>query len=176
MLVSIALFVIYSTLCNKHTDDKLGLSCLVILQVEGLKRRVVELETAEQESQELLQESKAYKQQSEQTLRETSARLEEALEDARVQVRELSAQVGLAENKAQSLEELLQLGDAKCKGLELKLAGLYSALRRTVGMNRKCLSGTSGSRRRSLSPWRSHMQIKGAIMDFCDVVMPITSR
>lgn len=138
----------------------------MLVQVAGLQRRLVELETAEQESRELLQESESHKQQSEQRLRETSAQFEEALEDARVQVKELSAQVGLAESKAQSLEEQLRLGDAKRKELELKLAGLYSALRRTVGMNRMCASGILGSRRRSPSPWRSHMQVKGMVTDF----------
>lgn len=131
------------------------------MQVAGLQRRLVELETAEQEGRELLQESETHKQRSEQRLRDNSAQLEVALEDARVQVRELSAQVGLAENKAQSLEEKLQLGDAKHKELELKMAGVYSAVRRTVGMKR-----IRGSRRRSPSPWRSHMEGKSRIVDF----------
>lgn len=136
----------------------------MLVQVAGLQRRLVELETSEQETRELLQESETHKQQSEQGLRETSAQLEEALEDARVQVRELSAQVGLAEHKAQSLEEQQRLGDAKRKELELKLAGLYSAVRRTVGINPMCLSGIRGSRRRSPSPWRNHIQVKGMMV------------
>lgn len=136
------------------------------MQVAGLQHRLVELESTEQKSRELLQESEASRQQSEQRLRETSDRLEEALEEGKVQMRELSAKVSLAENKTQSLEEKLSLGDAKCKELVLKLAGLYSVLRCTVGISRMCFSDTPGLRRRSPSPWRMHLQGKGMVTDF----------
>ncbi|XP_034438966.1 rootletin isoform X1 [Hippoglossus hippoglossus] len=127
----------------------------------GLQRRLVEMETVEQESRELLQEKEAHQQHSDKRHKNTSALLEEALEDAKVQVQQLCAQVGLAESKVQGMEEQLRLGDAKRKDLELRLAGLYSALRRTVGISHTRLSNTPGSRRRSPSPWRRHVQIRG---------------
>ncbi|XP_034736357.1 rootletin [Etheostoma cragini] len=130
-------------------------------EVSGLQRRVVELETLEHQNQELLQEREAYQQQCDQRHRETTAQLEEALEDARIQVKELSVQVGFAESKVQGLEEQLGLSHAKHRDLELKLAGMYSAVRRTVGTSHPRLSGTPGFRRRSPSPWRNHLQVKG---------------
>lgn len=133
----------------------------VFAQVAGLQRRVVELETAEHQNRELLQERESHQQQSDQRHRETIAQLGEALEDSRIQVKELSVQVGIAESKVQGLEEQLGLADAKRRDLELKLAGLHSALRRTVGTSHTRLSGTPGSRRRSPSPWRNHLQVKG---------------
>lgn len=136
----------------------------VFAQVAGLQQRVVELETAEYQNRELLQEREAYRQQCDQRHRGTTAQLGEALEDARTQVKELTVQVGLAESKVQGLEEQLGLADAKRRDLELKLAGLCSALRRTVGTGQTRLSGTSGSRRRSPSPWRNHPQVKGMVV------------
>lgn len=133
-------------------------------QVVGLQRRVVELETAKHQNQELLEEREAYQQQFDQQNRVTTAQLEEALEDARIQVKELSVQAGFAESKVQGLEEQLGLVDAKRRDLELKLAGLCSALRRTVGTGHKRLSGTPGSCKRSPSPWRNHLQIKGTLL------------
>lgn len=138
----------------------------VFVQVAGLQRQVVELETMEHQNQELLQEKEAYRQQCDQRHSETTAQLGQALEDARVQVKELSVQVGLAESKVQGLEEQLGLGDAKRRDLELKLAGLYSALRRTVGTSHIRFSVTPGSRKRSPSPWRNHLQVKGKIKHF----------
>ncbi|AWP11438.1 putative rootletin-like [Scophthalmus maximus] len=129
-------------------------------EVAGLQRRLVEMETAEQQRRELLQEEEAHLQHSDQRHRETSSRLEDALEDAKVHVKELSVQVGLAESKVRGLEEQLQLGDGKRRELELKLAGLYSAMRRTVGIGHTRLSSTPGSSRRSPSPWRRHLQIR----------------
>lgn len=114
-----------------------------------------------QQNQDLLQEKEAYQQQCDHKHRDTTAQLEAALEDARSQVKELSMQMGLTENKAQGLEEQLGQSDAKCRNLELKLAGLYSALRHTVGINRTRLADKPVSQRRSPSPWRRHMQVKG---------------
>ncbi|XP_034387086.1 rootletin [Cyclopterus lumpus] len=128
-------------------------------EVSGLQRRVVELETLEHQNRELLQDREAYEQQSEQRRRETTVQLEEALEDGGIQVKQLSLQVGLAESKVQGLEEQLSLGDAKRRDLELKLAGLYSALRRTVGSGHARLSGTPGSHKQSPSPRRNHLQV-----------------
>lgn len=144
----------------------LATQSLVLLQVAGLQRRLVEMETAEQQRRELLQEEEAHLQHSDQRHRETSSRLEDALEDAKVHVKELSVQVGLAESKVRGLEEQLQLGDGKRRELELKLAGLYSAMRRTVGIGHTRLSSTPGSSRRSPSPWRRHLQIRGTVMHF----------
>lgn len=151
--------------CRKNSISLATLLC-VLVQVAGLQRRLVEVEKAEQQSRELLQEREAYQQQNDQQHRETSAQLEKALEDAKVQVKELSVQVGLTESKVQGLEEQLALGDTKRKDLELKLAGLYSVLRRTLGIGHTRLSSTAGSRRRSPSPWRSHLQIRGMVIDF----------
>lgn len=147
----------------------LTLSC-VFAQVAGLQRRVAELETAEHQNRELLQEREAYHQLCDQRHRETTAQLEEALKDTRIQVKELSVQVGLAESKVQGLEEQLGLADAKRRDLELKLAGLHSALRRTVSISHTRLLGTPGSRRRSPSPWRNHRQVKGMVMHFYNKV------
>ncbi|XP_068447240.1 rootletin isoform X3 [Clinocottus analis] len=130
-------------------------------EVSGLQRRVVELETLEHQNRELLQDRETYQQQCEQRHRETTAQLEEALEDGGIQVKQLSVQVGLAESKVQGLEEQLSLGDAKCRDLKIKLARLYSALRRTVCTGHARLSGTPGSHKRSPSPWRNHLQVKG---------------
>ncbi|XP_032382850.1 rootletin [Etheostoma spectabile] len=130
-------------------------------EVSGLQRRVVELEKLEHQNQELLQEREAYQQQCDQRHRETTAQLEEALEDAGIKVKELSVQVGFAESKVQGLEEQLGLSHAKHRDLELKLEGMYSAVRRTVGTSHPRLSGTPGFRRRSPSPWRNHLQVKG---------------
>lgn len=127
---------------------------------------MVELETSEHQKRELLQESEAYQQQCEQRHRETSAQLEDALEDAKIQVKELSLQVGLAESKIQALEEQLGLAESKRRDLEHKLAGLRSALRSTIGTGHTRLSGTPGSRRRSPSPWRNHVQGKGSVTRF----------
>ncbi|KAK1896509.1 Rootletin [Dissostichus eleginoides] len=130
-------------------------------EVSGLQRRVVELETSEHQNRELLQDREAHQQQSDRRHRETTAQLEEALEDAKNKVTELSAQVGFAESRVHGLEEQLGLADAKRRDLELKLARLYSALRQTLGISQIILSGTPGSRRRSSSPWRKHLQGKG---------------
>ena len=147
----------------------------VVVQVSGLQRRVVELETSEHQNRELLQEREAYQQQCDQRHRETTAQLEEALEDAGIEVKELSVHVGFAESKVQGLEEQLGLSHAKHRDLELKLAGMYSAVRRTVGTSRPRLSGTPGFRRRSPSPWRNHLQVKGMVMHlkirWCDVLL-----
>lgn len=132
---------------------------------------MVELETLEHQNQELLQDREAYQQQCEQRRRETTAQLEEALEDGGIQVKQLSVQVGLAESKVQGLEEQLSLGDAKRRDLELKLAGLYSALRRTVGTGQARLTGTPGSHKRSPSLWRNHLQLKGMVMHFHNKTM-----
>ena len=129
-----------------------------------MQRCVVELETVEHQKQELLQEKEAYQQQCDQKHRETTAQLGEALEEARIQVKDLSVQVGLAESKVQGLEEQLGLADAKRQDLELKLSGLYSAVRRTIGTSHTRLSGTPGSRRHSPSPWRNHLQVKGTVI------------
>ena len=137
------------------------------MQVSGLQRRVLELETSERQSRELLQDTEAHRQQSDRRHRETTAQLEEALHDARVQVQELSEQAGLADTKVQGLEEQLGLGEARCRDLELKLDGLFSALRRTVGTGRTGLTGTAGSRRHSPSPWR----VKGTILHFQNETM-----
>ncbi len=127
---------------------------------------MVELETVEHRNRELLQEKEAYRQQCDQRHSETAAQLGEAIQEARIQVEELSVQVGLAESKVQGLEEQLGLSDAKRRDLELKLAGLYSALRRTVDTSHTRLLGTPGSRRRSPSPWRNHRQVKGMVKQF----------
>lgn len=137
------------------------------VQVSGLQRRVVELETSERQSRELLQDQEAHQRQSDQRHRETTAQLEEALQDSGIQVQELSVQVGLAETKVQGLEEQLGLGDARRRDLELKLEGMFSALRRTVGTGRTRLTGTPGPRRRSPSPWR----VKGIILHFQNKMM-----
>lgn len=133
----------------------------VFAQVAGLQQHVVELETAEYQTRELLQEREAYQQQCDQKHKETTAELGEALEEARTQVKELAVKVDVAESKVQDLEQQLGLANTKCRDLELKLAGLCSALRRTVGTGQTRLSGTPGSRRRSSSPWRNHLPVKG---------------
>lgn len=135
-------------------------------QVSGLQRRVMELETSEHQTRKMLQDREAHQQQCDQRHRETTAQLEIALEDAGIKVKELSVQVGLAESKVRALEEQLGLGDTKRRDLELKLAGLCSAVHRTVGTNHARLSGTLGSRRRSPSPWRNHLQMRGMVMHF----------
>ncbi len=127
---------------------------------------MVELETADRQNRELLQERDVHQQQCDQMHRETTAELREALEDARIQVKELSVQVGLTESKVQGLEEQLSLEDAKRRDLELKLAGLTSALRRTVSTSHARLAGTPGSWRRSSSPWKNQMHVKGLFMLF----------
>ncbi|XP_063747285.1 rootletin [Eleginops maclovinus] len=134
-------------------------------EVSGLQRRVLQLETSEHQNRGLLQDREAHQQQSDRRHRETTAQLEENLEDARNKVTELSAQVGFAESRVHGLEEQLGLADAKRRDLELRLAGVYSALRRTFGASQKILSGTPGSRRRSSSPWRKHLQGKGGETD-----------
>ena len=153
----------------------------VFVQISGLQRRVVELETSEHQNRELLQDREAYQQQSDRRHRETTAQLEESLEDAKNKVTELSAQVGFAESRVHGLEEQLGLADAKRRDLELKLATLYSALRQTLGISQIILSGTPGSRRRSSSPWRKHLQGKGTIASctfkilFCNREEPLIS-
>lgn len=127
---------------------------------------MVELETSEHQKRELLQEKEGCLQQSEQRLRETTAQLEGALEDAMGQIGDLTMRVSLAEGKTQSLADQLGLADAVRRDLELKLAGLYSALCRTVGIGRSGLSRTAGSRKRSPSPWRNHLQVRGMVMHF----------
>uniref|UniRef100_A0A3B4GVC1 Ciliary rootlet coiled-coil, rootletin family member 2 n=1 Tax=Pundamilia nyererei TaxID=303518 RepID=A0A3B4GVC1_9CICH len=136
----------------------------VLNEVAGLQRRVMELESTEHQNRELLQEKETFQWQSDQRHRETTAQLEAALEDARAQIKELSMQVGVAKNKAQSVEEQLEVSDAKCRDLELKLAGLYAALRRTVGINHVRLSDKPGSRRRFPSPWRGESVANGSLL------------
>lgn len=128
----------------------------------------------EQQNRELLQEREAHHQQSDQQRRESYAQLEESLEYTKVQVKELTLQLGLAESKALGLEEQLGLSDAKCKDLEVKLAGLFSAFRRTVGISRTRLPSKPGSRKQSPSHWGSHLQIRGMafkIMSFLFLVL-----
>lgn len=136
------------------------------MQVAGLQRRVLELETVEHQKQELLQEREVHQQQSDQRHREITTQLEGALEDATLQISELNQQVGHTESKAQGLEQQLSLSDAKRRDMELKLAGLCSAMRRIVGISRAGFSHTPGPRRRSASPWRNHMQVKGMVIHF----------
>lgn len=140
--------------------------CLVCVfaQVAHLQKRVAELETVETQNRELLQDREAYQQQCDQRHRETAAQLGEALEDARTQVKELTVQVGLTEGKVHGLEGQLDQADAKRRELELKLGGLCSALRCTVGTGQARLLGTSGSPRRSPSSWRKHSQVKGRLV------------
>lgn len=137
--------------------------CLVCVfaQVAHLQKRVAELET---QNRELLQDREAYQQQCDQRHSETAAQLGEALEDARTQVKELTVQAGLTESKVQGLEGQLDQADAKRRELELKLGGLCSALRCTVGTGQARLSGTHGSQRRSPSSWRKHSQVKGILV------------
>ncbi|KAM8874513.1 uncharacterized protein crocc2 isoform 2-T2 [Spinachia spinachia] len=130
-------------------------------EVSALQRRVLELEASEHQSQELLQDRTAYQQQCDQRHRGTTGQLEEALEDAGIQIKQLAAQVGLAESKVLGLEEQLGVSDAQRRDLELKLAGLYSALRRTAGTRQARLTGSPGSRKQSLSPWKNDLQVKG---------------
>lgn len=140
--------------------------CLVCVfaQVAHLQKRVAELETVETQNRELLQDREAYQQQCDQRHSETAAQLGEALEDARTQVKELTVQAGLTESKVQGLEGQLDQADAKRRELELKLGGLCSALRCTVGTGQARLSGTHGSQRRSPSSWRKHSQVKGILV------------
>lgn len=128
-------------------------------QVAGLQFHVIQLETANKKSQELLQEKEVSQQQSGQRHKETTSQLE----NSKTQVTELSVQVGLVEKKAQSLEEQLGLSHAKCRDLEHQLVRLYSALRLTVGINHSRISDKSGLRKRSPSPWRRNLYAKGNV-------------
>lgn len=148
--------------------------CLVCVfaQVAHLQKRVAELETVETQNRELLQHREAYQQQCDQRQRETAAQLGEALEDARTQVKELTMQAGLTESKVQGLEGQLDQADAKRRELELKLGGLCSALRCTVGTGQTRRSRTHGSQRRSPSSWRNHSQVQGTVYLFPVNMMP----
>lgn len=128
----------------------------VFAQVAGLQHRVVELETVESQNREV------HRQQCDQRQRETAAQLMEEREGARSQVKELAAQVGLAESRVQVLEEQLGLADTKRRELELKLAGLCSALRRTASGQTRLFSAP-GSHRRSPSPRRNQLHVKGMV-------------
>lgn len=122
----------------------------------------MEIETAEQQSRELLQEREAHRQQSDQQHRESYAQLVESLEYAKVQVKDLTLQLGFADTKAQGLEEQLGLSDAKCKDLEVKLAGLFSAFRCTVGISRtKVSTSKPGPHKESPSARGIPLQMRG---------------
>lgn len=134
------------------------------MQVSALQRRVLDLEASERQSQELLQDKEAYHQQCDQKHSGATAQLEEALDDAGIQIKQLAEQVGLAESKVQGLQERLGASDAQRRDLELKLAGLYSALCRAAGTHQARLSGSPASRKRSPSPRKNCLQVKGIVM------------
>lgn len=130
-------------------------------KVAGLQCRMRELETAEQRSQELLHEKEAYQQQRDQRHREATAQLEEVLEDSKMHINELSVKLTQAENRAESLEEQLNLSQAKFQHLDHQLAGLYAALHCTVGINQVRLCHKPGTKQRSPSTSRRHFHVTG---------------
>ncbi|KAM9762981.1 uncharacterized protein crocc2 [Menidia menidia] len=130
-------------------------------EVACLQCRVKEMETAKQQSQVLLQEKVSYQHQSNQMHEEATAKLEADLENSKIQVKDLTVQIGVANNKAQNLEEQLDLSDAKCRHLEHHLARLYTALHQTFGINHTRLFDKPGPQRRSLSPLKRCSEVKG---------------
>ncbi|KAJ3599859.1 hypothetical protein NHX12_033813, partial [Muraenolepis orangiensis] len=107
----------------------------------GFQRRVSDLEEAERQTRESLREKEAGLHDAERRHRE---------------VRELSLGLGVAEGRAQGLEDQLGLAEASRRETELKLRGLWSAVRRGLG-----IGGRTGlSRRRSPSPWRTFSPVK----------------
>lgn len=106
-------------------------------------------------------------QESQQRWREETARLEEALREAQAQGREQGLRASLSEGQAGGLEEQLAQGEATRRGLEHRLDGLESALRRTLGIGRRGRSPTPGARGRSPSPWRTRSPVKGEDLLVC---------
>uniref|UniRef100_A0AAV2KYH3 Sushi, nidogen and EGF-like domain-containing protein 1 n=1 Tax=Knipowitschia caucasica TaxID=637954 RepID=A0AAV2KYH3_KNICA len=125
-------------------------------EVSGYQRRLVELETAEHKNKKHLLQMESNQLQREQMHRQTTAQLEGALEDAMVQVRELSMQGHLSESKTQGLEKQLDLDNGRRRDLETRLARLHSVLHQTVFNKHTTI--TNGSPRRSHSPRRKPSQ------------------
>uniref|UniRef100_A0A3P8URD3 Ciliary rootlet coiled-coil, rootletin family member 2 n=1 Tax=Cynoglossus semilaevis TaxID=244447 RepID=A0A3P8URD3_CYNSE len=101
-------------------------------EVAVLQCHLLEMESKEQQSQELLQEKEAFLQQSGQQHRDTYTQMKDALENAKDQVRKLTARVVLSEQKCEALQRQLNQSEAKSKDLDLKLTRLCSAVRLTV--------------------------------------------
>lgn len=119
------------------------------------------MESKEQQSQELLQEKEAFLQQSGQQHRETYTQMKDALENAKDQVRKLSARVVLSEQKCEALQRQLNQSEAKSKDLDLKLTRLCSAVRLTVHKGHTRPSHTPGSRKHTASFRECHLPGRG---------------
>lgn len=126
---------------------------------------MAEQEEAEAAAREAQQQRDVALQESQRRQREETARLEEALREAQAQAREQALRASLAEGQIGGLEEQLAQGEASRRGLERRLAGLESALRRTLGIGRRGRSPTPGARGRSLSPWRTRSPVKGVLAE-----------
>lgn len=159
-----------------HNPASLQTQHCLFTQVAGLQYRMRELERGKQESQELLQEKEACQQRGDRKHREITAQLEASLEDSRATVKELTVKVGLTENRAKGFEEQLNVSKSKCRGLEHQLVGLYAALLSTVDVNRTRLSEKAGSRRRSPSPWRGNLFVKGKVRFSSNVIFDFSEN
>ncbi|XP_028817168.1 rootletin isoform X3 [Denticeps clupeoides] len=127
----------------------------------ALQRRVAELEDAERAGQEGLRQHDSAMQESLRRHHDETARLEGALHNAQTQVRELSLRVSLAEEQVQGLGQQLAQSEDTNRDLDQRLAGLVSALRRTLGIRQNGRSLNAGVRGRSLSPWKTRSPVKG---------------
>lgn len=138
------------TLKHKYKDLCCVVLCCVCVQVAGLQRCVVEMETEEHQRREMLQEL-------DQMHRRTTPQLEEAPEDAAGQTHELTTQASHAASKVTSLDQQLGVCDAQQRGLE------------------HCwhqLAFKHESRRRSPSPRKHHLQGKVSSVWQTDLSVP----
>lgn len=131
-----------------------------MVQVAALQQQ---LQAAELQARELLQDRETLQQRGEQKHREAAAQLEEALRVAVARTSELDAQAELAERKVQRLEEQLVAAGAGHRELEAQLARLCLAVCHAVcsTKNHHFTSPAGTRRRRSPSPRRRHLQAKG---------------
>ncbi|XP_028300551.1 rootletin [Gouania willdenowi] len=101
-------------------------------ELTSLQSHMMDLEIKERQNQELLHEKDLFLQLNEQKNRENTALLERDIDNSRTQVKELTVQAGLAENRTKALQEQLHVSSAKCKDLQEQLRQLYSAVRCTI--------------------------------------------
>uniref|UniRef100_A0AAY4ERZ7 Rootletin n=1 Tax=Denticeps clupeoides TaxID=299321 RepID=A0AAY4ERZ7_9TELE len=127
----------------------------------GREAALKELEDAERAGQEGLRQHDSAMQESLRRHHDETARLEGALHNAQTQVRELSLRVSLAEEQVQGLGQQLAQSEDTNRDLDQRLAGLVSALRRTLGIRQNGRSLNAGVRGRSLSPWKTRSPVKG---------------
>ncbi|KAK0137902.1 Rootletin [Merluccius polli] len=129
------------------------------------QRRVSDLEEAQRQSRESIQEKEASLLDAERRQCEAGQQLERAVEAAKTQVWELSLALSQAQGQAQGLEDRLGLAETARRETELKLRALWSAVRRGLEVGgRTGLSYSLGARRRSPSPWRTYPPVKGGDM------------